>query len=126
MRHVDLIDREPALTKMKSRKAPGPDSINPELAKKGWTASGTSTRRLVQCLPQTHSLPENMEERLSQVSPHIDCPRNFYLIIKDYLTKRVVMMEDCYYIMERQAKRGFPQLSILGPKFWNLIMDGLL
>ena len=55
-----------------------------------------------------------------------DCPRNLYLIIKDYLTRRVVMMEDGYHIVERQAKRGCPQGSVLGPKFWNLVMDGLL
>ena len=30
-----------------------------------------------------------------------DCPRNLYLIIKDYLTKRVVTMEDSYHIVER-------------------------
>ena len=27
------------------------------------------------------------------------------------------MMEDGYYIVERQAKRGCPQGSVLGPKF---------
>jgi Reverse transcriptase (RNA-dependent DNA polymerase). len=55
-----------------------------------------------------------------------DCLRNLYLIIRDYLTWRVAMMEDCYHIVERQAKRGCPQESILGPNFWNLVMDGLL
>ena len=60
-----LVDLELALAKMKSGKAPGPDNINPELIKKGWT----STCRLVQRLPQTRSLPENMEESSSQVPP---------------------------------------------------------
>ena len=36
------------------------------------------------------------------------------------------MMEDCYHIVERQAKRGCTQDSVLGPKFWNVVMDGLL
>ena len=36
------------------------------------------------------------------------------------------MMEDGYHIVERQAKRGCPQGSVRGPKFWNLVMDGLL
>ena len=49
-----------------------------------------------------------------------------YLIIKDYLTRRFVMMEDGYHIVERQPKRRCPQGSVLGPKFWNLVMDGLL
>ena len=41
---VDLIDLELALAKMKSGKAPGPDNINPELIKKGWTpASDTQS-----------------------------------------------------------------------------------
>ena len=55
-----------------------------------------------------------------------DCPRNLYFIIKDYLTRRVGMMEDGYHIVERQAKRGCPQGSVLGSKFSNLVMDGLL
>ena len=55
-----------------------------------------------------------------------NCPLNLYLIVKDYLTRRVVMMEDGYHIVERQAKRGCPQGSVLGPKFWNLVMEGLL
>ena len=54
------------------------------------------------------------------------CPRNLYLKIKDYLTRRFVMMEDGYHIVERQPKRRCPQGSVLGPKFWNLVMDGLL
>ena len=38
---ADLIDVELALLmKMKSRKAPGPDKINPELVKKGWMHLG--------------------------------------------------------------------------------------
>ena len=65
---VYLIDLELALAKMKSGKAPGPDNINPELIER-LDASGTSTRRLVQRLPQTRSLPANMEERSGQVSP---------------------------------------------------------
>ena len=63
---VDLIDLELALAKMKSGKALGPDNINPELIKKGWT-----TRRLVQRLPQTRSLSENMEERSGQMPSQI-------------------------------------------------------
>ena len=63
---VDLIDLELVLAKMKSGKAPGFDSINPELIKEGWTHLRP---RLVQRLPQTRSLPENMEERSGQVSP---------------------------------------------------------
>jgi Retron-type reverse transcriptase len=55
-----------------------------------------------------------------------DCPRNLFLIIKGYWTRRVVMMEDGYHIVERQAKIGCPQGSVLGPKFMNLVMDGLL
>ena len=51
---------------------------------------------------------------------------SLYLIIKDYLTRRVVMMEDGYHIVERQYKRGCPQGSVLVPKFWNLVMDSLL
>ena len=35
------------------------------------------------------------------------------------------MMEDVHHIVERQTKRGCPQGSILGPKFWNLIMEEL-
>ena len=44
----------------------------------------------------------------------------------NFLTRRVVMMEDGYHIVERQVKIGCPQGSVLGPKFWNLVMDGLL
>ena len=55
-----------------------------------------------------------------------DCPRNLYLIIRDYLTRRVVMMEDGCHTVYRQTKRGCPQGSVLGPKFWNIVMDGLL
>jgi Reverse transcriptase (RNA-dependent DNA polymerase). len=55
-----------------------------------------------------------------------DCPRNMYLIIKDYLINRVVMMEDSYLIVERQAKRECPQGPVLALKFWNLILEGLL
>ena len=36
------------------------------------------------------------------------------------------MMEYGYHIVERQAKRGCPEGSILGPNFWNLVMNGLL
>ena len=38
-----------------------------------------------------------------------DCPRNLYLIIKDYLP-----MEYGYYIVDRQVKRGCPHGSVLG------------
>jgi hypothetical protein len=34
----------------------------------------------------------------------IDCSRNLYLVIKEYLTRRVVMMEDGYHIVERMPK----------------------
>ena len=37
---IDLVDLGLALAKMKSGKALGPDNINPELIKKGWTHLG--------------------------------------------------------------------------------------
>jgi hypothetical protein len=37
---VDLINLKLALAKMKSGKAQGPDRLNPELIKKGWTHLG--------------------------------------------------------------------------------------
>jgi Reverse transcriptase (RNA-dependent DNA polymerase). len=47
------------------------------------------------------------------------CPRNLYLLIKDYLTKSVVIMEEGYHIVERQANRGCSQGSVLGLKKWT-------
>ena len=37
---IHMIDLELVLARMKSRKNPGPDNINPEMVKKGWTHLG--------------------------------------------------------------------------------------
>ena len=32
-------------------------------------------------------------------------------------------MEDNYHMLRRRITRGCPQVSVLGPKLWNLVMD---
>lgn len=55
-----------------------------------------------------------------------NCPRDLYLLIRDYLTDRRVVVTEGEERVERGCEKGCPQGSILGPFFWNLVFDGNL
>lgn len=55
-----------------------------------------------------------------------ECPRNLFLLVASYLSKRKVRIEGKYDSVERLIDRGCPQGSILGPDFWNVSLDNLL
>lgn len=54
------------------------------------------------------------------------CPRNIYAVIQDYLRGRTVSITENYHSVWKPSTLGCPQGSVLGPKLWNAVMDGLL
>lgn len=54
------------------------------------------------------------------------CPDNIFKVLVDYFTQRKIRAKDEYVNVERHTERGCPQGSILGPRCWNLVFDGLL
>jgi hypothetical protein len=53
----------------------------------------------------------------------MNCPANLYALIVDYLTDREVMTRTSHQRKIREVKGGCPKGSILGPLFWNLVMN---
>ncbi|KAL0278094.1 UNVERIFIED_CONTAM: hypothetical protein PYX00_000003 [Menopon gallinae] len=54
------------------------------------------------------------------------CPRNLYEVVRDYFRCRTTHITGNEFIVSRKASRGCPQGSILGPTFWNIVMDTFL
>lgn len=54
------------------------------------------------------------------------CPPDLLLLVASYLSDRRVSMRGNQASVTRDANMGCPQGSILGPDFWNLVLDGLL
>jgi hypothetical protein len=51
---------------------------------------------------------------------------NLYALIVGYLTVREIMIRTSHQKKIREVKRGCPQRSLLGPLFWNVVMDEYL
>ncbi|XP_072940728.1 uncharacterized protein [Epargyreus clarus] len=56
----------------------------------------------------------------------VKCPSNLYRIIQSYLSNRSVALNYADATVHRNLSRGCVQGSVLGPLFWNLIVDELL
>jgi len=54
------------------------------------------------------------------------CPRNVFEVLRNYFRDRNVQIEVGREIISKQATRGYPQGSVLGPASWNIMFDGLL
>ena len=55
-----------------------------------------------------------------------NCPKNVFEVLRSYFSDRRVQLELGYKIISKQATRGCPQGSVLGPACWNIMFDGLL
>ena len=53
----------------------------------------------------------------------MNCPRKLFLLIRDYLNGRRVLIRECPKTIEKSVNRGCPQGSVLGPALWNLIFN---
>ncbi|XP_072948357.1 uncharacterized protein [Epargyreus clarus] len=56
----------------------------------------------------------------------VRCPANLYRLIQSYLNNRSVALNYADATVHRDLSRGCVQGSVLGPLFWNLIVDELL
>ncbi|XP_072948356.1 uncharacterized protein [Epargyreus clarus] len=54
------------------------------------------------------------------------CPLNIYKLIKSYISNRTVTLNYADASVDRYLSRGCIQGSVLGPIFWNIILDELL
>ncbi|XP_063392666.1 uncharacterized protein LOC134678145 [Cydia fagiglandana] len=54
------------------------------------------------------------------------CPKNIYQLVNSYLTERVVILNYADATVTKVQSRGCVQGSVLGPIFWNTIIDSLL
>ncbi|KAL0269069.1 UNVERIFIED_CONTAM: hypothetical protein PYX00_010805 [Menopon gallinae] len=54
------------------------------------------------------------------------CPRNLYEVVRDYFRCRTTHITGNEFVVSRRASRGCPQGSVLGPTFWNIVMDTFL
>lgn len=54
------------------------------------------------------------------------CPCNVFNVISSYLDNRTVKISWGWEEVKKQATRGCPQGSVLGPTLWNIMFDGLL
>lgn len=57
---------------------------------------------------------------------HRDCPANLARLIAAYLTNRCMELRGNYNSHTKGITKGYPQVSILGPNLWNLVLDSLL
>jgi hypothetical protein len=54
------------------------------------------------------------------------CPDNLYRLTRSYFTNRTVQIIGKNEVIVKPITKGCPQVSALGPSFWNLIFDDLL
>lgn len=54
------------------------------------------------------------------------CPGALYRLMESYFTDRQVAITTKYGAVQKQVTKGCPQGSVLGPRIWNLVFDGLL
>lgn len=55
-----------------------------------------------------------------------NCPKNVFEVLQSYFSGRRVQLEFASGKVSKQATRGCPQGSVLGPACWNVMFDGLL
>lgn len=55
-----------------------------------------------------------------------NCPKNVFEVLRSYFSGRRVQLEFASRKVSKQATRGCPQGSVLGPACWNVMFDGLL
>lgn len=55
-----------------------------------------------------------------------NCPKNVFGVLRSYFSDRRVQIEIGQNTIPKQATRGCPQGSVLGPACWNVMFDGLL
>ena len=53
------------------------------------------------------------------------CPRNLYILIRSYMQQRKVYLDYADVTTSKEMTRGCIQGSVLGPLFWNIILDDL-
>lgn len=56
----------------------------------------------------------------------MDCPADLYSLLKNYCQDRYVLMRYPNETISKHIIKGCPQGSIVGPIFWDIIMDKLL
>lgn len=54
------------------------------------------------------------------------CPSSLMAVVQDYFRQRRTYITGNTFAVSREAKRGCSQGSVLGPTFWNIIMDTFL
>ncbi|CAB0020390.1 unnamed protein product [Nesidiocoris tenuis] len=55
-----------------------------------------------------------------------DCDRRSYRLLVDYFRDRRVMYREGMNTRAKAVTKGCPQGSVLGPRLWNLLFDGVL
>ncbi|KAI5748772.1 hypothetical protein M8J76_001812 [Diaphorina citri] len=56
----------------------------------------------------------------------INLPAKLISLVASYFSNRTIVLEAERHKIQKQATRGCPQGSILGPEFWNLVVADLL
>ena len=55
-----------------------------------------------------------------------NCPRNLYILSKDFFSNRKAVINTKNFTIERHMTKGCQQGSCSGPGFWNILHNSLL